>query len=87
MKAFVSKVLMLATLLGVLSSPSFAESKSHTVHVSCIVMPEMQITSTQPGFSIDSVRIQSNFGEQFNTSEGWRISGGQKTKLYTVTAL
>ncbi len=78
---------MLVALAGVLSSPAFADSKSQTVHVSCVVMPEMQIMNTQQGFLMDSVRVQSNFGEQFNTSEGWRVSGGQKTKLYTVTAL
>ncbi len=87
MKVLASKVLMFAVLLGALSSPALAESKSQTFRVSCIVMPQMQITAPEQGSSIDSVRIQSNFGEQFNTSEGWRVNGGQKTKLYTVTAL
>lgn len=78
---------MFAVLLGALCSPAFAESKSHTVRVSCVVMPEINITAPEAGFSVDSVKVHSNFGEQFNTSEVWRMNGTERTKLYTVTAL
>ena len=87
MKVLVSTVLMLAVLIGGLTSPAFADSKSQTVRVSCVIEPQMQITRAGQEFSLDSVRIQSNFGEKLTTSEAWRVNGSQRTKLYTVTAL
>lgn len=69
------------------ANPCFAQTKSKTVRVSCVIPEQVQVSLPQDIQGVESLSIRANQGSFYQTTEGWRINGAERTKLFTVTAL
>ncbi len=86
-KALVSNALVLALLLGAATTPSFAQSKSQSVRVSCVIPTQIEIANPAGDRPFDASDVATNSQSLFQTTESWKMSDGQRMKVLTVTAL
>ena len=80
-----TKILLNILLFVALATPGWAASKSASVRVSCTIKPVIALsTAVTPK---TAVQAESNLGNQYQMTEDIRVQGGQKTRLYSLTAL
>jgi hypothetical protein len=78
------KTLLLNFLLFLaLAAPAFAESKSHTVQVSCVVpeMLEMRAPLAR------SIQARTSLEKRYQMTDQMCLRGNERIKLYSLTAL
>ena len=72
------RVLLNVLLCLALAAPAWAESRSHTVQVSCTVPLIIEMAGTE---------VRSTLDKQYQMTEDVRIRDGERVRLYSLTAL
>ena len=86
-----------------MAAPALADSRTATVRVSCTILPMIEIATltAQPSSAVSAVKsaewemnsngtavkVDTNFGNKFTTSEATLQNQNGLMKVYSVTAL